>query len=111
MRTSACLCGVRVCHRCHRDDSQWGLWWLGAKAGLLCSPRKWIFMGKQPSGVVSENSEAGGSLGSTAHSGGADAVIQRQLDKFAPTRQTCGWQRDSEGAVKKSESPEKEWND
>lgn len=53
----------------------------------------------------------GGSLGSTAHSGGADAVIQRQLEKFAPTRQTCGWQRDCEGAVKKSKSPEKEWND
>lgn len=38
-------------------------------------------------------------------------VIQRQLEKFAPTHQTCGWQRDSEGAVKTSESPEKEWND
>lgn len=53
----------------------------------------------------------GGSLGSIAHSEGADAVIQRQLEKFAPTQQTCGWRRDSEGAVKTSESPEKEWND
>lgn len=57
-------------------------------------PEKWIFMGKQPSGVVSENSETGGgwSLGSTAHSGGVDTVIQRQLEKFAPTQQTGGWQ-------------------
>lgn len=35
----------------------------------------------------------GGSLGSTAHPGAVDAVdavIQRQLEKFAPTQQTGG---------------------